>query len=72
MSCYFRGLGDIFTAAGITVTKANRKQIDEALHKFVGLEEKHCPTAWRKIKQEVLTDDGKRQELIIYLQKVVK
>jgi hypothetical protein len=35
MSCYFRHLHTIFDEAGIQVTPANKKQIDQAIHKIV-------------------------------------
>ncbi|MBN1919231.1 MAG: hypothetical protein JW889_15105 [Verrucomicrobia bacterium] len=56
MSCYFRQLKDIFDAAGIEVTKANRRAVDLAIHDLLGLDEKHCPTAWRVFKDQVGTD----------------
>jgi hypothetical protein len=56
MSCYFRGLKDVFDAAGIVVTKENRKAVDAAIHGLLGLTEKHCPTAWSAFKQRVGTD----------------
>jgi 5'-deoxynucleotidase YfbR-like HD superfamily hydrolase len=60
MSCYFRGLKDVFDAAGIVVTKENRKAVDAAVHELLGLAEKHCPTAWRAFKERVGTDPKAR------------
>jgi hypothetical protein len=60
MSCYFRQLKDVFDAAGIEITKENRRAVDLAIHKLLGLEEKHCPTAWRAFKAQVGTDPKAR------------
>lgn len=64
MSCYFRHLKDIFAEAGVEVNPADKKQIDRAIHQFVGVEYKECPATWRKLKGEILTNEKKRRELI--------
>ena len=64
MSCYFRHLKELFSEAGIEVTPGNKKQIDEAIHRIVGVGYKECPAAWRKLKQEMLLDESKRQEFV--------
>ncbi len=64
MSCYFRHLKDIFGEAGIEVTAANRKQIDRVVHDVVGTAYKDCPAAWKALKQQILNDESKRQELV--------
>jgi hypothetical protein len=63
MSCYFRHLKELFTEAGIEVTPRNRKQIDQAFHKIVGVDFQECPATWKKLKQEWLVDDKKKKEL---------
>jgi len=60
MSCYFRILKDVFDAAGIDVTKENRKAVDLAIHDLLGLATKHCPTAGRAFKEQVGTDPKAR------------
>ena len=69
MSCYFRHLKDLFDEAGVEVTPANRKEIDRVIHAAVGLSQKHCPSAWRKVKQEFLADEKKRRILVCELKK---
>jgi len=64
MSCYFRHLDDIFNEAGIVVTPANRKQVDQAIHQIVGVEYKECPAAWKKLKREILQDEKKRRGFV--------
>jgi hypothetical protein len=68
MSCYFRHLEAILTEANIKVTPQNRKQIDQAFHKIVGVDYKECPATWKKLKQEWLNDEKKRKELVKRLQ----
>lgn len=68
MSCYLRHLTDIFDEAGIAVTPANRKQVDQAVHEAVGVTYKDCPAAWKNIKKEILGNREKRQAFIKQLQ----
>ena len=63
MSCYFRHLKDIFAEAGVEVTPTNKKQIDRAVHQFVGINYKECPITWRKLKEEVLADCWMKDQL---------
>jgi hypothetical protein len=63
-------LKDIFTEAGIEVTPQNRKQIDQAFYRIVGVKHKECPTTWKKLKQEWLVEPKKRHELAHKLQEV--
>ena len=72
MSCYFRHLQEIFTEAGIIVTSANRKELDEAFHSIVGAQYKECPATWKALKQEWLVNPDKRQQLVKELHNVVK
>jgi len=37
LSCYFRHLKEVFESAGIEVTPQNRKSLDAAFHRVVGL-----------------------------------
>ncbi len=62
MSCYFRQLKDILAEAGVEVTPGNRKEIDRAVHKLVGVEYKDCPVAWRALKQQIMGDERKRRD----------
>lgn len=56
---------DIFRDAAIEVTKENRKDINEAIHKIVDIDYKNCPDAWRKIKEIIKSDDeNKKAEFI--------
>jgi len=64
VSCYFRHMKDILDEAGIVVTPANRKQVDQAVHQAVGVAYKDCPTTWRKVRQDITGDENKRRALI--------
>jgi hypothetical protein len=68
MSCYLRHMKDILDEAGIVVTPANRKQVDQAIHHMVGVGYKDCPATWKKIKQELKGDEEKRKALVKRLQ----
>ncbi len=71
MSCYFRHLNDIFNEAGIEVTSANRRQVDQAIHQIVEIDYKDCPAAWKKLKQDVIRDEKKRRESIQELRSAI-
>ena len=67
MSCYFRHLKDIFNEAGVEVTSNNKKQIDQAIHQIVGTNYKDCLGTWQRLKQQIITDEQKRQDFIAKL-----
>lgn len=56
MSCYLRHLQEAMQGAGIEVTKENRRQVDMAVHRAVGLDHKHCPSAWKEVKRRMAED----------------
>ena len=64
MSCYFRHIRDILSEAGITVNPTNKKQIDQVIHQIVSISYKDCSTTWKTIKQNYLSNEQKRNELI--------
>jgi molecular chaperone GrpE (heat shock protein) len=64
VSCYLRHMKDVLDEAGIVVTPANRKQVDQAVHKAVGVLYKDCPATWKKVKQDIIGDDAKRRALV--------
>ena len=68
MSCYFRHMKTILDEAGIEVTPANKKQVDQAIHNAVGVVYKDCSATWKKIKQEILNDEAKRGDFVKQLQ----
>jgi hypothetical protein len=72
MSCYFRHIKDILDAAGIEVTSTNKKQIDHAIHQVVGVTYKDCPATWKRLKQQIKSDERKRQELTKKLQDAIR
>jgi len=67
VSCYLRHLKGVIEGAGIEVTSANRKQIDQAIHQIVGVTYKNCPETWKRLKQQLAGNDQVRQEFISQL-----
>jgi len=59
MSCYFRHLKDLLAEAGVEVTPANKKQVDQALHEMVGVSHKDCPNAWKSLKRQMANEAGR-------------
>ncbi|UCD45705.1 MAG: hypothetical protein JSV27_04255 [Candidatus Bathyarchaeota archaeon] len=57
MTCYFRHMKDVFSKAGIEVTKENKKALDEAIHSYVGVEYKDCSSTWREVKKKLAEDE---------------
>ena len=71
MSCYLRHMKNILEEAGIEVTPDNKKELDQALHKIVGVTYKDCPATWQRLKQELASDGQKREEFIQKLQHTI-
>jgi hypothetical protein len=57
MTCYFRHLQDIFKKAGIEVTSANKREIDQIIHRIVGIRYKDCPATWKEVKKRIVNDE---------------
>jgi len=50
MSCCFRHLDALLAEAGIEVTPQNWKQVDEAIHRAIGVVYKDCPSTLKAFK----------------------
>ncbi len=61
MSCYLRHLNDVLREAGIDPEKMDRKEVDRAIHRVVGVDYKHCPDTWKAVKAEL---DRDREDFI--------
>ena len=57
MTCYFRHIKDVFTRAGIEVTKENKKELDRAIHAYVGVDYKNCSPTWKAVKERLAEDE---------------
>ena len=57
MTCYFKHMKDVFSRAGIEVTKENKKALDRAIHSYVGVEYKDCPSTWKMVKKKLAEDE---------------
>jgi hypothetical protein len=71
MSCYFGQVKDILNEAGIEVTPGNKRQIDQAIHKVVGVEYKDCPVVWRTLKQQIMGDEQERRDFVEKLKNAI-
>jgi hypothetical protein len=47
----------VFAKAGVEVTKENKKDIDRAIHSYVGIEYKDCSPTWREVKKKLAEDE---------------
>ena len=56
---------EVFEAAGVIITKDNKKDIDRAIHKIVDTEYKNCPDAWKKVKEIIKGQDSTKKEEFI-------
>jgi hypothetical protein len=56
LSCYLRHLDDLLKEANISLSKEDRKKVDQAIHRMMGVDYKHCPDAWRAVKAEIARD----------------
>jgi hypothetical protein len=57
MTCYFRHLQMVFQKAEIKVTKENKKEIDQAIHRIVAVEYRNCPATWKEVKKLIAKDE---------------
>ena len=57
MTCYFRHMKDVFSRAGIEVTKENKRELDRAIHAYVGVEYKDCSSTWKAVKVSLAEDE---------------
>ena len=69
MSCYFRHMKDVLEEAGIEVTEENKKEIDQVIHQVVNVPYKQCPTAWKRVKEQIKSDDKAKGLFIKELKK---
>jgi hypothetical protein len=70
VSCYFRHIKDLFQEAGLEITPDNKKDVDRAIHKMVGVDYKNCPATWKRVKAEVLSDDKARKKFVQKLKRL--
>ena len=57
MTCYFRHMKGIFGKAGIEVTPENKKELDRAIHAYVGVDYKDCSSTWKAVKESLAEDE---------------
>ncbi len=71
MSCYFRHMKDVLNEAGIEVTKENKKEIDQIIHRLVNVAYKDCSPTWKEVKAHIKSDEIARTRFIERLKKEV-
>jgi hypothetical protein len=59
---------ETLSAAGITITDANKRTVDQTIHELVGVTYKDCMPTWRKVKP-LLADERKRSQLVSKLKR---
>lgn len=52
---------DVLSEAGIEVDESNKKDVDRAIHEIVGVDYKDCPQAWRRVKETISEERGRRE-----------
>lgn len=72
MSCYFRHIKDIIDEAGIKLTPDNKKLVDQAIHRLVKVTYKDCPLTWKTFKQQIMSDEPKKQAFIKKLRDIIQ
>lgn len=68
MSCYFRHVSDVFEEAGIDLDevkadKSRKMELDRKIHEVVGVEYKDCSPTWKKVKEMLAEEEGRRKLL---------
>lgn len=58
MTCYFRHMNGIFAELGVVVTPDNKRDLDKAIHKLLGVEYKNCSATWKEIKKRKDADES--------------
>jgi len=56
-TCYFRHIQHIFKKIGMQVTNENKREIDRAIHRILGVEYKNCPATWKELKSRLAKDE---------------
>jgi hypothetical protein len=66
-------MDEIFSELSIEITKENKKDIDRAIHKIVGVEYKNCPDAWKMVKEIIRgSEENEKKKFISYIEKELK
>ena len=72
MSCYFRHMKDILDEAGITVTKENKREVDQRIHDTVKTAYKNCPATSKEVKARIKGSDTEKKRFVEALRKKYK
>jgi len=71
MDCW-KWFNKVLEEAGVEITDANREQVDQTIHQYIGEQSRYgrCSADWRKARKEVQADEQMRKELIEELQSI--
>jgi hypothetical protein len=58
MTCFFWQLEEVFSKAGMEVTKENRREIDGVIRNIVDMKSGNCPDVWREVKKRIAEDEA--------------
>ena len=72
LTCW-KWFGGVLKEANVQVTDANKEQVDEFIHKYIGEKSKmgQCSPDWKKARSEINADPKMKQELIEKLKALV-
>lgn len=62
MSCYSRHLIPLMRKAGADPTPENRRLMDQAVRKVLAMERADCPEVWKRVKELLEDNSGKRPQ----------
>jgi hypothetical protein len=57
LTCYFRGMQQVFKKAGIEVTSSNKREIDKLIRGIVGVDYGNCPVVWKEVKKRIAENE---------------
>ena len=65
MGCW-KWFNGVLKEAEVTVTEANKSEVDDVIHKYIGEQSSYgrCSTDWRKARKEINESPEMRKELI--------
>lgn len=51
-------MNGIFAELGVVITPDNKRDLDKAIHKLLGVEYKNCSATWKEIKKRKDADES--------------
>jgi hypothetical protein len=60
---------DVLAELGVDVTPGNKRDVDVAVHRTVGIDYKNCSPVWKAVKERIRTDEKSRSAFLAALKK---